>query len=111
MATPPRARNTTRGMYMRDTNRKPYSRRRATSCADLCSLLATTHATPRGAGTFSFPSGVTDLACLMARILIAGTSDAIEALSEVLRNDAELVTAHSVRDALQLFDPQIDVVV
>jgi hypothetical protein len=47
----------------------------------------------------------------MPRILIAGTSDAIDALSGVLQNDAELVAAHSVRDALDLFDPTIDVVV
>ncbi|MGQ0655635.1 MAG: hypothetical protein ACT4P4_25815 [Betaproteobacteria bacterium] len=47
----------------------------------------------------------------MPRILLAGTSDAIEALSGVLQNDAELVTARSVREALELFDPRIDVVV
>ena len=46
----------------------------------------------------------------MPRILIAGTSDAIEALSDVLRNDAELVAARSVREALDLFDRRIDMV-
>jgi CheY-like chemotaxis protein len=44
----------------------------------------------------------------MARILIAGTRDAIEALSEVLHHDAELVSA---REALDLFDARVDMVV
>ena len=47
----------------------------------------------------------------MPRILVAGTTDAIEALSEVLQNDAELIAAYSVRDALERFDPKIDLVV
>ena len=47
----------------------------------------------------------------MPRILVAGTLDAIEAVTDVLQNDAELVTARSVPEALELFDPQIDVVV
>jgi hypothetical protein len=47
----------------------------------------------------------------MHRILIAGTRDAIEALSEVLRHDVEVVPAHSVREALDLFDARIDMVV
>jgi CheY-like chemotaxis protein len=47
----------------------------------------------------------------MARILIAGTRDAIEALSEVLHHDAELVSARSVREALDLFDARVDMVV
>jgi CheY-like chemotaxis protein len=47
----------------------------------------------------------------MPRILVAGTTEAIEALRELLRDDAELVLARSVREALDLFDPQIDLVV
>jgi hypothetical protein len=47
----------------------------------------------------------------MPRILVAGTFDAIDALTGVLHNDAELVTARSVQDALDLFEPTIDVVV
>ncbi len=47
----------------------------------------------------------------MTRILVAGTSDAIEALSEVMRDEAQLVPARSVREALDRFDARIDMVV
>ena len=36
------------------------------------------------------------------RVLVAGTTDAIEMVSEVLRDQAELVAARSVNEALQL---------
>lgn len=47
----------------------------------------------------------------MPRILAAGTTDAIEALTQLLHAEAELVPAYSVRDALDRFDERIDLVV
>jgi len=38
------------------------------------------------------------------RVLVAGTADAIEALTRVLQGDADLVAAQSVKDALRELD-------
>jgi hypothetical protein len=44
------------------------------------------------------------------RILVAGTSDAIDALTRMLSDDADIVAARSVSEALLAFHPGIDVV-
>ena len=38
------------------------------------------------------------------RVLVAGTADAVEAVRDALRGDAELVAAYSVKEALERFD-------
>lgn len=38
------------------------------------------------------------------RVLVAGTADAVEAVRDALRGDAEVVAAYSVKEALALFD-------
>lgn len=45
------------------------------------------------------------------RILAAGTSVAIENFTRALEDHAEIIPAHSVREALDLCDAQIDAVV
>lgn len=47
-----------------------------------------------------------DIAPSRRRILIAGTSEAIEMLAAVLHEDADMVAARSVQEALRYFDAQ-----
>ena len=44
------------------------------------------------------------------RILVAGTSDAIDTLTRTLHHDADIVPARSVSEALAAFGPGVDVV-
>src|ERR1041385_4494930 len=44
------------------------------------------------------------------RILVAGTSDATHSLERTLRDDADIVPARSVSEALSAFEPGIDLV-
>jgi hypothetical protein len=46
-----------------------------------------------------------------ARIFIAGTREAVRALRRIVGNDAEIVAAYSMDDALNRLDPCVDLIV